>query len=215
MSDSSQAIKRRGFMFVLSSPSGAGKTTLSRLLLEKDDNLVMSVSATTREKRPNEVEGEDYFFVNQNRFDEMVENNELLEHAKVFYHSYGTPKQRVNESLDAGIDVLFDIDWQGQQQLEKNCRDDLVSIFILPPSMKELGNRLKKRAQDSDDVIENRMKKASGEIEHWEAYDYVIINRDINDSLKKVYSILRAERQKRIRQQDLNNFVGNLLREDI
>lgn len=202
-------------MFVLSSPSGAGKTTISRLLLEKDDNLVMSVSATTRAKREGEKEGVDYFFISQEKFDEMVDSDLFLEYAKVFNHSYGTPKQRVDEALDAGKDVLFDIDWQGQQQLEKNCRDDLVSVFILPPSMKELENRLLKRNQDSEDVIKNRMKKASGEIKHWDVYDYIIVNHDINESLKKVSAILHAERQKRERQHGLSIFVKNLLKEKI
>lgn len=215
MNKTSHAIKRKGFMFVLSSPSGAGKTTISRLLLEKDDNLVMSVSATTRAKREGEKEGVDYFFISQEKFDEMVDSDLFLEYAKVFNHSYGTPKQRVDEALDAGKDVLFDIDWQGQQQLEKNCRDDLVSVFILPPSMKELENRLLKRNQDSEDVIKNRMKKASGEIKHWDVYDYIIVNHDINESLKKVSAILHAERQKRERQHGLSIFVKNLLKEKI
>jgi len=205
--------RRRGFMFVLSSPSGAGKTTLSRLLLEQDDNIEMSVSATTRKKRPNEKDGVDYYFVEKDDFQKMIDNDEFLEHAEVFDNFYGTPANKVNESLEKGIDVLFDIDWQGTKQLAKKCRDDLVSIFILPPSMEELESRLRKRAQDSDDVIKSRMEKASNEISHWDAYDYVLINRDLEESQDKILAILKAERQKRIRQQELGDFVNNLLKE--
>jgi len=204
-------IKRRGFMFVLSSPSGAGKTTISRLLLENDDNLIMSISATTRDKRPNEVDGKDYYFVPREKFSQMIANNEFLECAEVFDHNYGTPEKMVVDALESGKDVLFDIDWQGTQQLAKNRRDDLVSIFILPPSMQELESRLKNRAQDTEEVIKNRMAKAANEISHWHAYDYVVVNADVEESLAKVRSILNAERQRRIRQQGLADFVGDLI----
>lgn len=206
-----QSLHRRGFMLVLSSPSGAGKTTLSRMLLDSESNLTMSISVTTRPIRPGEQEGKDYYFVNQENFSQMVANNELLECAEVFGNSYGTPEQKVEESLAQGVDVLFDIDWQGTQQLSRQRREDLVSVFILPPSMDELERRLRKRAQDSDEVIKGRMAKASNEISHWHAYDYVIINEDIDESLRQVRSILHAERKKRTRQQGLADFVANLM----
>lgn len=198
-------------MFVLSSPSGAGKTTLSRLLLEKDENLTMSISVTTRPRRPNEVDGKDYIFVDQDTFSKMAAENKLLECAEVFGNSYGTPEKEVDEALSKGVDVLFDIDWQGTQQLAKQRREDLVSVFILPPSMVELEKRLRGRAQDSEEVIRNRMSKASNEISHWHAYDYVMVNYDIEDSLERVSSILHAERQRRIRQHGLDGFVKKLL----
>lgn len=207
MNSSSSAIYRRGFMFVLSSPSGAGKTTLSRLLLEEDENLMMSISTTTREKRPNEVSGRDYNFVAKGVFKDMIARDDFLEHAEVFGHLYGTPAQLVDESLDAGRDVLFDIDWQGTQQLAEKRPKDLVSIFILPPSMQELESRLRKRGEDSDEVIRKRMSKASDEISHWDAYDYVIINYDVEESLKSIKAVLRAERVKRKRQHGLTAFV--------
>ncbi len=199
-------------MFVLSSPSGAGKTTISRLLLEKDNNLEMSISVTTRPRRPNEVEGKDYYFVNQAEFSKMVANNELLECAEVFGNSYGTPEKMVEHALERGRDVLFDIDWQGTQQLAKNRREDLVSIFILPPSMQELERRLHSRGQDSKEVIAGRMAKAANEISNWLAYDYVIVNNDVEESLASVKSILNAERKKRIRQHGLTDFITNLLK---
>lgn len=204
-------IYRRGFMFVLSSPSGAGKTTLSRMLLELDKNLVMSVSATTRAMRPNEKEGTDYFFVNHDKFQQMVAAGEFLEHAEVFGNRYGTPAAPVDKALSAGTDVLFDIDWQGTQQLKSRRPEDLVSIFILPPSMKELEARLRKRAEDSAEVIAGRMAKASDEISHWNAYDYVIVNYDLKESLGRIQSILEAERARRVRQQGLFDFVENEL----
>ncbi len=206
-----EKIRRSGFMFVLSSPSGAGKTTISRLLLDRDDNLVMSVSATTRPMRPNETDGVDYHFVSEEKFVAMVAHDEFLECAEVFGHQYGTPEKVVDEALAAGTDVLFDIDWQGTHQIEKKRRRDLVSVFILPPSMKELESRLRKRAQDSDEVIRNRMSKASNEISNWFAYDYVIVNHDVEESLGKVLAILNAERQRRERQDGLGDFVKELL----
>jgi len=214
MDDITSEIARRGFMFVLSSPSGAGKTTLSRLLLDQDDNLQMSVSVTTRPMRPGEEEGKDYFFVEQDKFSQMVANSELLECATVFDYSYGTPEKVVDNALDSGVDVLFDIDWQGTQQLARTRRQDLVSIFILPPSLKELEKRLRNRGSDSDAVIHNRMTKASSEISHWYAYDYVIVNNDLDESLLKIQSILIAERQKRERQQHLTDFIKELLDQD-
>ena len=201
---------RRGFMFVLSSPSGAGKTTLSRLLLDQDDNLVMSTSVTTRPMRPGEEEGRDYFFVSPTTFESMASHGELLEHATVFGHSYGTPKAFVDAALGEGKDVLFDIDWQGTQQLASCCREDLVSVFILPPSMPELEARLRKRAQDSEEVVNFRMTKAAGEIAHWQDYDYVVINRDIDATLARITHILHAERHKRLRQTSLGDFVEKL-----
>ncbi len=204
---------RRGFMFVLSSPSGAGKTTLSRRLLEQERGVKMSVSVTTRPVRPGEEEGVDYSFVDQPAFDAMVAGKELLEHATVFNHSYGTPAGFINQSLDAGIDVLFDIDWQGTKQLAERCRDDLVSVFILPPSMKELESRLRKRAQDSDDVVKFRMQKATAEISHWGEYDYVVVNRDLDKTLDRIVSILHAERRRRLRQTTLHEFVDGLFDE--
>ena len=197
-------------MLVLSSPSGAGKTTISRALLERDGNLSMSVSATTRAKRPGEVSGRDYKFVDLTRFNLMVNRQELLEHAKVFGNYYGTPRALVEASLSEGRDVLFDIDWQGTQQLAQNARDDLVSVFILPPSTEELHRRLERRAQDPADVVAERMAKAPDEMSHWAEYDYIVINRDIEDSVAAVESILAAERLKRERQVGLTDFVKGL-----
>lgn len=205
-------IKRKGMMFVLSSPSGAGKTTLSRLLLEKDKNLVMSVSMTTRPKRKNEKEGVDYYFVDQKTFSRKIEEGAFLECARVFDNSYGTPEAPVREKMAAGVDVLFDIDWQGTQQLSAKCREDMVSVFILPPTLRELESRLNKRGQDSSDVINKRMAKATDEISHWYSYDYVIVNDDLNKSLEKVHAILMAERQKRIRQHGLTDFIKTLVK---
>jgi guanylate kinase len=205
-------IKRRGMMFVLSSPSGAGKTTLSRLLLEADPNIVMSVSATTRAKRPNEVDGEDYFFVTAEKFAAMAKGDEFFEHATVFGNSYGTPKKPVMDALTEGRDVLFDIDWQGAQQLKEKARDDLVSIFILPPSHDELERRLHTRAQDSDEIVKQRMARAAGEISHWPEYDYVIVNRDLQTAHAQVRAVLEAERVRRTRQIGLSDFVTTLVK---
>jgi guanylate kinase len=204
------AVARRGLMFVLSSPSGAGKTTLSRLLLRGDPNVELSVSVTTRPKRRGEVDGRDYHFIDHARFDDMVKGGELLEWADVFGHRYGTPRQPVIAALRAGRDVLFDIDWQGTQQLREKARDDLVSVFILPPSVRELERRLKTRAQDSRDVIGARMGKAAGEMSHWPEYDYVIVNKDRALAFAEVRAILAAERLKRERQIGLSDFVRSL-----
>lgn len=203
-------IARRGLMFVLSSPSGAGKTTLSRMLLKADRGVELSVSVTTRPKRRGEVEGRDYHFIDRARFDAMVKAGDLLEWAEVFNHYYGTPRRPVEDALRAGRDVLFDIDWQGTQQLREKARDDLVSVFILPPSARELERRLKTRAQDSKDVIGVRMAKAAGEMSHWPEYDYVVVNRDIDQAFAEVQAILGAERRKRERQVGLTEFVRGL-----
>jgi guanylate kinase len=203
-------ITRRGLMLVLSSPSGAGKTTISRRLLDRELGITMSVSATTRPKRPGEVPSVDYYFVDMAEFERMVEAGELLEHAKVFGNRYGTPRNAVEKALSAGRDVLFDIDWQGTQQLAQNARDDLVSVFVLPPSGEELERRLHSRAQDSAEVIAQRMAKASDEISHWAEYDYVIVNHDVEESVSSVQAILRAERLRRRRQVGLPQFVQSI-----
>jgi guanylate kinase len=203
-------IARRGLMLVLSSPSGAGKTTLSRMLLKADRGVELSVSVTTRLKRRGEINGRDYDFIDRPRFDAMVKGGDLLEWAEVFNHCYGTPRRPVEKALRAGRDVLFDIDWQGTQQLREKARDDLVSVFILPPSARELERRLKRRAQDSRDVIKSRMAKAAGEMSHWPEYDYVVVNRDIDEAFREVTSILGAERRKRERQIGLTEFVRGL-----
>ena len=203
-------IKRRGLMLVLSSPSGAGKSTLARALLGDDNNVRMSVSATTRARRPGETEGKDYFFVTPDRFEEMAKAGDFLEHAVVFDHRYGTPKRQVMSTLGNGLDVLFDIDWQGTQQLKEQARDDLVSIFVLPPTHDELERRLKARAQDSDDVVAQRMAKAASEISHWPEYDYVVVNRDLRRALEQVKAILEAERARRTRLIGVGEFVAEL-----
>jgi guanylate kinase len=203
-------VERRGLMFVLSSPSGAGKTTLSRLLIDRMPGLTMSVSATTRPMRPGEVDGRDYWFVDQSRFDSMVRQDELLEWANVFDHRYGTPRAPVEAALTAGQDMLFDIDWQGTQQLREKAGEDVVSVFILPPSAADLERRLHSRAQDSDEVIRGRMSRASHEMSHWAEYDYIVINHDIDPAFAEVQSILKAERLKRKRRTGLTTFVRAL-----
>jgi guanylate kinase len=203
-------VARRGLMLVLSSPSGAGKTTLSRLLLERDPAIDLSISVTTRPPRPGEVDGRDYHFIDRARFDAMIKRGELLEWAQVFGNGYGTPRVPVEKALAAGRDVLFDIDWQGTQQLREKGRDDLVSVFVLPPSIPDLEQRLHTRAQDSPDVIRSRMAKAADEMSHWAEYDYVIINRRVADGFEDVRAILGAERLKRERQPGLSAFVRSL-----
>ncbi|MZR30957.1 guanylate kinase [Sneathiella litorea] len=205
-----EALTRRGLMLVLSSPSGAGKTTISRALLKEDDNLVMSVSATTRPRRPGEQDGKDYYFVEPVDFNLMINRDELLEHAKVFNHYYGTPRGPVEDALSEGQDILFDIDWQGTQQLAHKARTDLVSVFILPPSTEALEKRLKTRALDSAEVIDQRMSKAAEEISHWSEYDYVVINDDLDRCLAEVKAILTAERVRRTRRTGLIQFVSRL-----
>lgn len=203
-------VERRGLMFVLSSPSGAGKTTLSRMLVAETPDLQMSVSATTRPMRPGEVEGRDYYFVDAARFDDMAARGDLLEWANVFDNRYGTPRQPVETALAAGRDVLFDIDWQGTQQLRSRSPNDVVSVFILPPSVQALEQRLHTRAQDSDAVIRGRMKKAGDEMSHFDAYDYIVVNDNIGLAYEAVKSVLRAEQLKRDRQVGLANFVQKL-----
>ena len=208
---SNENIQRRGLMLVLSSPSGAGKTTLSRKLLDIDGSITMSVSATTRAPRVGEQEGKDYFFVSPSMFTQMADGGAFLEHALVFGHHYGTPKEPVMLALARGRDVLFDIDWQGTQQLRQQAGDDLVSIFVLPPSHEELERRLRARAQDAEDVVQARMAKANNEISHWAEYDYVVINDDLDSTLAKIRTILDAERMKRGRQTGIPAFVGKLM----
>jgi len=206
-------VERRGLMFVLSSPSGAGKTTLSRLLVQRMPGLKMSVSATTRPKRPGEVDGRDYLFVDKARFEQMVQRDELLEWAVVFDNRYGTPRAPVEAALAAGEDVLFDIDWQGTQKLREKARSDVVSVFILPPSAADLERRLHSRAQDSVDVIRSRMNRASHELSHWAEYDYIVINYDVDEAFAQVQLILEAERLKRERRTGLTTFVRELQRQ--
>ena len=203
-------IARRGLMLVLSSPSGAGKTTISRHLLPADENIELSISVTTRPRRPGEIEGADYHFVDQKAFDRMVAQDELLEHATVFGHSYGTPRAPVEEALESGRDVLFDIDWQGTQQLAEKASKDLVRIFILPPSTDELERRLRTRAQDPEDVVQGRMAKAADEMSHWAEYDYIVVNTEVNRSLAQVQAIVAAERLRRERQIGLHDFIEAL-----
>jgi guanylate kinase len=207
---SESEIKRRGILLVLSSPSGAGKTTISRALVEQDPNLRLSVSVTTRPRRSGEVEGTHYQFITRARFDAMVEKGELLEHAVVFSHCYGTPRLPVMSALDAGSDIISDVDWQGTQQLQATVRDDLVSVFVLPPSVAALEERLRARAQDSEEVVRTRMAKSADEMSHWPEYDYVIVNRDLAQSVRQVQSILEAERVRRVRQLGLAEFVNRL-----
>jgi guanylate kinase len=203
-------IERRGLMFVLSSPSGAGKSTLARRLQAEDPSLKPSVSVTTRTKRPGEVEGEDYSFIDRARFDAMVANDELLENAQVFDNFYGTPRAPVEAALSSGNDVLFDIDWQGAQQLRAKAPTDVVSVFILPPSVADLEKRLHTRAQDSDEVIRGRMSRAWQEMSRWSEYDYVVINHTVDEAFAQVLSILKAERLRRDRQFGLLDFVRQL-----
>jgi guanylate kinase len=210
MSKNHNEILRRGLMLVFSSPSGAGKSTISKVILGIHENLAMSISVTTRPIRPGEVDGKDYIFIDQAKFDQMVERRELLEYATVFGNSYGTPRAPVEEALSHGHDVMFDVDWQGTQQLKQNAREDLVSIFILPPTIVELERRLYARAQDTAEVVKGRMAKATSEMSHWAEYDYVIINHDLDESVKQVEAILAAERLRRDRRIGLGEFVREL-----
>ena len=208
MSDQAAAIRRRGLMLVLSSPSGAGKTTIARRLLAQEPELTMSVSVTTRARRPGEREGVDYRFVDQAAYEAMIEGGELLEHAAVYGHGYGTPRRAVEAALAAGRDVLFDIDWQGAQQLRQVAGDDMVSLFILPPSTAELERRLRRRAQDPAEVVQRRLDQVAEDVTHWAEYDYVLINRDLETSVGDARAILVAERRRRLRQPGLADFVS-------
>jgi guanylate kinase len=205
-----KTIARRGLMLVLSSPSGAGKTTLSRMLLTTERNVELSISVTTREKRRGEVNGRHYHFIDHKKFDHMVKAGDLLEYAEVFGNGYGTPRKPVEKALKSGRDVLFDIDWQGTQQLRERARDDLVSVFLLQPSSGELARRLHTRAQDDKKTIRARMAKASDEMSHWAEYDYVVVNRDLDRAFNDIRAILAAERLKRERQPGLSAFVRGL-----
>ena len=201
-------VKRRGLMLVLSSPSGAGKTTIARRLLEDEPELTLSVSVTTRPRRPSEVDGVHYHFILRETYDRMVEKGELLEHAEVYGHGYGTPAAAVEGALEEGRDVLFDIDWQGAQQLRQQVSQDIVTMFILPPSTEELARRLKKRAEDTDDVVAKRLSQVAADVTHWAEYDYVMINHDLEQSIAAARSVLVAERLKRRRQVGLADFVS-------
>ena len=203
-------VATRGLMLVLSSPSGAGKSTISRAVLEREENIALSVSLTTRPPRKGEVEGRDYIFVDDAAFQAMVGRDGFLEHAEVFGHRYGTPRAPVEAALEQGRDMLFDIDWQGAQQIAEKARTDLVGVFVLPPSIEELERRLHARAQDSSEVVRARMAKALDEVSHYAEYDYVVINSDLETSIEEVRSILRAERRRRTRQTGLTDFVNTL-----
>ena len=203
--------RRRGLLIVLSSPSGAGKTTISRMLLESDPNISMSVSATTRPKRPGEVDHVDYHFVDDAEFDRMISTGEFVEWAHVFGYRYGTPKAPVKQALREGRDILFDIDWQGARQLEPDFKGQLVTIFLLPPSMAKLEERLRARGTDSSEVIADRMRRADDEISHWAEYEYVLVNDEMDECLERVRAIIAAERSKRVRQTNLNAFVRSLI----
>jgi guanylate kinase len=202
--------KRRGLLLVISSPSGVGKTSIVTKLLKLDPELVMSTSVTTRTPRPGEIEGQDYYFVDHPTFQNYVNNGDLLEYAKVYGNYYGTPRQFVLDKIDQGIDIVFDIDWQGTQQLAQTVLRDLVSIFILPPSLQELAQRLRNRGLDTPEVVENRLSQTANELSHWAEYDYIIINEDLDDSVKQVQTILNSERLRRIRQPQLVSFVQQL-----
>lgn len=209
-------ISRRGIMLVLSSPSGAGKTTLTRNLLEQENidypgKLELSISATTRPRRPSEIDGVHYHFVTKPRFESMRDHGELLEWAEVHGNYYGTPREPVEKALADGRDVLFDIDWQGTRQLLEKMRDDVVTVFVLPPTAQELKSRLVRRAEDSDTVIDERLRNAAEEFKHWNEYDYILVNRDLDKSFGRLRAILTAERLKRVKMPNLNDFVDKLL----
>lgn len=204
-------LARRGLLFILSSPSGAGKSTIARMLLEQDGHIALSVSVTTRPPRPGEVDGKDYHFIDEAEFHRLVEDNALLEWAKVFGHYYGTPKAQVKQGLREGQDFLFDIDWQGTQQLYQRAEGDVVRVFILPPSLEELHRRLRSRNTDSDEVIAGRMARAQDEISHWDGYDFVVINDNVESCFDKVRQILNSERMRRARQTGLIDYVRDLM----
>ena len=205
-----EELQRRGLLFILSSPSGAGKSTIARMILESDEEISLSVSVTTRPRREGEVDGVDYHFIDDEQFQALVDDNALLEWAHVFDHKYGTPKAAVKQGLKDGNDFLFDIDWQGTQQLYQRAEGDVVRVFILPPSIEQLHDRLRNRGTDSEEVIARRMAQAKSEISHWDGYDFVVINDDVNACFKKVCKILHAERMRRARQTGLIDFVRDL-----
>ncbi|ESZ85772.1 MAG: guanylate kinase [Blastomonas sp. CACIA14H2] len=204
-------LARRGLLFILSSPSGAGKSTIARMLLEQDKHIALSVSVTTRPPRPGEIDGKDYHFIDEAEFHRLVEDNALLEWAKVFGHYYGTPKAQVKQGLREGQDFLFDIDWQGTQQLYQRAEGDVVRVFILPPSLEELHRRLRSRNTDSEEVIAGRMARAQDEISHWDGYDFVVINDNVENCFEKVRQILNSERMRRARQTGLIDYVRDLM----
>jgi guanylate kinase len=209
--DAPREIARRGIMLIVSSPSGAGKTTLTRELLRQEENVSLSISVTTRERRPSEIDNVHYHFISKRQFEIMRESSQLLEHAEVHGNFYGTPREPVEAALNAGKDVLFDIDWQGTLQLYRSMRDDVVSVFVLPPTAEELKHRLERRAEDTAEVIARRLRNAAEEIPHWTEYDYVLVNRDLQKSYERLRSILTAERLKRVKAHDIERFVGGLL----
>ena len=202
--------KRKGLLLVISSPSGVGKTSIVNKLLKLDSQLMVSTSVTTRKPRASEIDGQDYYFVDHPTFENSVNNDEFLEYAKVYGNYYGTPRKFVLETIEQSVDIVFDIDWQGTQQLAQTALKDLISIFILPPSLKELAQRLRKRGLDSQEVIENRLAQTANELTHWAEYDYIIINQDLDHSVKEIHNILNSERLKRIRQPQLSSFVQQL-----
>ena len=206
-------IKRRGLMFILSAPSGTGKTTLANKIIERDDHISLSISYTTRKKRKEEVDGKHYHFVDRGNFEKQIHDDLFLEYAEIFGQLYGTPKQQVLDTLEQGEDILFDIDWQGHRQLSAIARSDVTSVFLLPPSKEELLRRLQLRNQDNPNVVQQRMERADEEISHWHEYDYVIINKDIEHSIEKLTSILKAERLRKERRIGLNDFVSTLIHE--
>ncbi|MHA1558909.1 MAG: guanylate kinase [Alphaproteobacteria bacterium] len=207
-------MKYHGLILILSSPSGAGKTSIIEGLLKIDSNVVLSVSMTTRSSRKGEIDGENYHFIDQKTYHEMVEKGEFLEHAKVFENFYGSPKAFAFDQLKKGKDIVFDVDWQGAKQIAKSAKDNVVSIFILPPSLEELKNRIYNRGLDKKEILQHRMSLAISEISHFVEYDYVIINKDLEKSVEEVFTILKAERLKRTRQTDLSLFVENLKKTD-
>ncbi len=209
-----KSLQRRGFMLAFASPSGAGKTTISRAILESDHRVSLSVSATTRPQRPGEIDGVHYFFKTEDEFKAMIDTGEFLEYAKVFGNYYGTPKTPVFEAMAQGKDILFDIDWQGVQQLKEAAENDVVTVFVLPPSRQELERRLRSRAQDTDRVIEERMDKANSEISHYTEFKFIIVNQDLDSSIQKVESIIQAERLKRRRLTGLNTFIRDLTEQE-
>jgi guanylate kinase len=205
-------MKRRGLMLILSAPSGTGKTTIAKQLLEREINLERSVSVTTREKRPSEKEGVDYYFVSKDTYEQLLKNDQLLEHNEIFGNFYGIPARKVKEAIESGLDVLLVIDWQGAINLMAKAKEDIVSIFFLPPSLNELETRLRNRKEDSDEVIASRMTKAKNELSHFEQYDYILINEDLEGTVDTVQTILKVERLKRIRSIELTDFAKDLLK---